>query len=52
MDTNSNAVATEQQDAEPVRLPSRFWTAVDFGLMTLEAALEEWRRQQAAGAVD
>ena len=52
MEANSNAVATEQQDAEPVRLPSRFWTAVDFGLMTKEAALEEWLRQQRAGVVE
>lgn len=32
------------------RLPARFWTAIDFGLMTIEQAVAEWSKQQAQGA--
>jgi hypothetical protein len=33
----------------PEQMPARFWTAIDFGLMTLEKARAEWATQQAAG---
>lgn len=32
------------------RLPARFWTLIDFGIITLEEAQAEWVKQQAAGA--
>jgi hypothetical protein len=34
----------------PEQMPARFWTAIDFGLMTLEQARSEWATQRDAGA--
>jgi len=34
---------------QPIRLPSRYWTMIDFGLMTLAEAEEDWAEEQAAG---
>jgi len=33
----------------PEQMPARFWSLVDFGILSLEAAKAEWARQQAAG---
>ena len=36
-------------DPRTVRLPSRFWIAVNLGILTEEQAQAEWARQQAQG---
>ncbi|HXC78077.1 MAG TPA: hypothetical protein VNU19_13605 [Candidatus Acidoferrum sp.] len=33
----------------PVQLPGRFWSLIDAGLLSLEAAQAEWGRQRAEG---
>ncbi len=47
--TDERKPATVPEHLNPIQLPRRFWVMVDSGLMTLEQAQEEWRRQQAEG---
>ncbi len=36
----------------PIQLPGRYWTMIDFGLMTLEQAQAAWAEEQAAGVTE